>query len=118
MRGRRQSGFTLIELLVVVAIIGILAAVAVPQFRYQQRGFDAAVTSDVRNAATAQETYFADHAIYSSSCPTLPGFTMSKGVTFSACTGDPTSFRMVASHPQGTKTCTYDSSLNPPLSCS
>ena len=34
------------------------------------------------------------------------------------CTGDPNAFRMIATHAQGTKTCTYDSTLNPPLSCS
>src|SRR5215470_11967181 len=60
MRGRRQRGFTLIELLVVVAIIGILAAIAMPQFRYRENAFNAAIVSDLRNAATAQETYFAD----------------------------------------------------------
>jgi type IV pilus assembly protein PilA len=115
---RRQSGFTLIELLVVVAIIGILGAVAMPQFRYQERAFDAQTVSDVRNAATAEETYFADHAVYSAACASLPGFAPSPGVVISTCTGGPNSFKIIAAHPQGTKTCTYDSSVSPPLSCS
>jgi len=118
MRRERQRGFTLIELLVVVAIIGILAAVAIPQFDYQKKSFDARTVSDLRGAATAQETYFTDHATYSSSCTSLPGYTQSPGVVISTCTGDAASFRIIATHPQGTKTCTYDSTLNPPLSCS
>jgi prepilin-type N-terminal cleavage/methylation domain-containing protein len=118
MRRRRQSGFTLIELLVVVAIVAILAAVAMPQFRYRDKAFDAQTVSDLRNAATAQETYYADHVVYSNACTSLPGFNKSPGTNFSVCTGTATSFRMVANHPQGQKTCTYDSTLSPPLSCS
>jgi prepilin-type N-terminal cleavage/methylation domain-containing protein len=114
----RQRGFTLIELLVVVAIIGIIAAIALPQFDYQKKGFDARTVADLRSVATAQETYFTDHATYASSCAVLPGYVQSPGVVISTCTGDAASFRVVAAHPQGTKTCTWDSTLNPALSCS
>lgn len=64
---QKDRGFTLIELLVVVAIIGILAAIAIPQFQaYRQRGYDAGAKSDLRNAATAEEAYFIDNDSYHS----------------------------------------------------
>jgi type II secretion system protein G len=65
MMKRLRSGFTLIELLIVVAIIGILAAIAVPNFlNAQVRAKVARVKSDIRAIAQAQEMYYLDNNSY------------------------------------------------------
>ena len=77
---RSTKGFTLIELLIVVVIIGILAAIAIPRFaNTKEKAFDSAAKSDLRNAMSAQEAYFADNQTYAAALSSL-SITTSQGI--------------------------------------
>jgi prepilin-type N-terminal cleavage/methylation domain-containing protein len=96
---RARTGFTLIELLIVVVIIGILAAIAIPKFQNTKgKANAAALRSDLRNLAVAQEAYFFTAASYASDTALL-NFRTSPGVILSLSTPVVGGWTATATHP-------------------
>lgn len=98
MRMRRQ-GFTLIELLIVVVIIGVLASIAIPKFQNTKGKANlAALKSDLRNLATAEEAYFYSTGVYTSNLTALNVIPTS-GVTISFGAANAAGWAASATHP-------------------
>ena len=80
---KKMRGFTLIELMIVVAIIGILAAIAIPNFiKFQARSKQSEVKANLKGLFTAEKSYYAEKDGYSS-CFGKIGFSPERGNRYS-----------------------------------
>ena len=96
---KKRSGFTLIEMLIVVVVIGILAAIAIPKFQNTKgKANSASLRSDLRNLATAEESYYYDNGTYTASISAMNlSLTSGVAVTFGVANG--VGWSAVVTHP-------------------
>ena len=101
-----SSGFTLVELTIVMAIIGVLAAIALPRFAdTKERVLVTSMQADLRNLVTAEENYFIDYGTYTDVPGLGAGFRASPGVTVTVANASPTGWEAVSVHTGTVKTC-------------
>ena len=109
---RGQKGFTMIEILTVIAVIGILAAIAIPQFMsYKTKGFNTVASEDLQNMFTAAHAFFSDSPSGTVDTTILQtyGYRPTNNVTPTVTTGTVNGLAMTAVHASGTTTYSVDS---------
>ncbi|MBW2713505.1 MAG: prepilin-type N-terminal cleavage/methylation domain-containing protein [Deltaproteobacteria bacterium] len=101
---KRESGFTLIELMIVVAIIGILSAIAIPNFvKFQLRSKTSEAKVNLKAIVVAEDAYYAEFGTYVPNNPSLlPGLLSGQKVAWEVAEGvDRTGFNLIGWEPAG-----------------
>ena len=115
-RVQAEKGFTLIELLIIIAIIGILAAIVIPQYSaYKNRAYKAEAIDNLDNLFQACKKYWAENSS-EDACTTAiaaqNGFQKSSEVNVEVTTGPETTFAATATHTSDSTVYTMDSTGN------
>ena len=111
---KSQQGFTLIELLIVVAIIGILAAIAIPQYAsYRVQTMNAGAKSAVKNLETAQEGFYSESNWHYTKTKDDLAFSPSDDVVYDIVnSSDPYNYGICAYHQGGDKIYFVNSTMS------
>lgn len=102
-----SRGFTLVELLLVIVVLGVLATIVIPKFnKTRERAFISSMKSDLRNLATAQESYYSENNnfTYTNDLDAL-GFQKSEGVDITFSEADNVGWSAKATHDASATEC-------------
>jgi type IV pilus assembly protein PilA len=111
-----RNGFTLIELLMVIVIIGLLAAIAIPKFiNTKEKTYIAAMKSDLRNLATAEEAFFFDSSKYTPTFAQMSSYAATVGVVITVNEATATGWSATATSVNTARQCYVFSGVAAPV---